>query len=262
MHLGIRGAPAFEPLSEPVVDRMLDRNRSRLNSFEIAERVGFQPFKGWSSIPEGGEVQGDSEKWMDVYLQDAASPYHPDARVTQGIHHHVKDTADVLRHDLVFHAEATDHHPAQDISLRILESAAVIFITVVPEKGHEILKLPVEKRAEEATFYADRILKRVGTFKRFMGEVKEVAYTWTFRHGPLEEGVWFSTDATERPSMMLLWANRVDGGIRKGRLFFWCWKKPEMTSGKALWSLDTKHWFDGEAYRQLNAPHNYPPGWK
>ncbi len=262
MQIGTPGAPAFKAISRPVTDRLGKYNRSNLEYFERAVRMGFVPFKGWESISASGAVQGESERWMNVFLTDRANPYHAGARVTRWAHHHTTNTDDVLRQDVVFHVEDTAERPGLDISLRILEAADVIFISVTPPKGQEILKLPLERRAEEATFYADQILRRTGTFQRYMGGAGTVAYTWTFLHSPLEEGVWFSTDATEDSALMLFWASRVDGGISNGRLFFWCWKKPEMTSGKKFWELDGKHWFDGEAYRQLNAPHQYPPGWK
>ena len=102
-----------------------------------------------------------------------------------------------------------------------------------------------------STNLASRILKMHGTM---VGpDLKDAPYEWTF-HFPADigEGVRFSTNPESACDRMWSWAYRVDGGIHEGRLYFLCFKKREMTSGKMV-TLDGQHWFDGKCWAALQS---------
>ena len=79
-------------------------------------------------------------------------------------------------------------------------------------------------------------------------------YSWVFHFPPaLQEGARFSTNAEANPRFMWSWADRVDGGIDKGRLYFLCFKKSEATSGRMI-TPNGQHWFDGKCWDVYDIP--------
>lgn len=47
------------------------------------------------------------------------------------------------------------------------------------------------------------------------------------------------------------WASRLDGGIRAGHLYFFCFKRRQSGDGSLI-LLNSRHWFDGQAWRPTN----------
>ena len=106
---------------------------------------------------------------------------------------------------------------------------------------------------------AHRILAMAGT--RLGDDYQEHAFLWRFLFPQeIREGTRFSTDPGKDVDGMWSFADRVDGGIRNGRLYFLLFKRREPTDGRRIF-LSAQHWFDGkcwEPYRNIkprSAPH-------
>lgn len=256
---GAEGVPVFKALDGPPASKdPWDRSRrGRLESFEATERVGFVPFASFDVIADS-RVAADSRKWMDVFLTSEASPYRAGARVQRSLHRATSRTDDVIRHKLTFEVEDAPDRPNVKIALRVLESLHTVLIIVDTAEGKNVLGVPPAERAAVLSWITKKVLRRTGTYVKRIGGWEGVEYAWTFLHDSLEEGSWFSTDTTKDPRRMLLWALRVDGGIRKGRVFFMAYKKPELINGRQSFTLDGAHWFDGKAWKRFETHEKLP----
>ena len=54
------------------------------------------------------------------------------------------------------------------------------------------------------------------------------------------------------------WAERADGGIRKGRLYFVLYKHYAPGDGRVV-HLNAAHWFDGKCWDVYRYQRHYPP---
>lgn len=257
---GTRDEPAFKALerASEIHDPWDADRRIRLDHFERAERVGFVPLTSFEVIADHDHVKADSEKWMGRFLAPEASPYREGARVKRFIHRASAKTLDILRHQLTFEADDGPDRPKVEVALRVFESIDTVWVVVDRVKGKSVLGVAADERPAVLSWMADRVLRRTGMYDRGFMEPLKVEYAWTFLYTSLEEGSWFSTDASQDAQEMDLWALRVDGGIRNGRAFFMGFKKPQLSHGQVWFSVSAKHWFDGKGWRDFEKPRPRP----
>lgn len=72
-------------------------------------------------------------------------------------------------------------------------------------------------------------------------------------YGSLDEGARFSTSRGTNAKLMWSWADRFDGGIANGRVYFLGFKKHEPANGRLVF-LDAQHWFDGRCWEPYRRP--------
>jgi hypothetical protein len=89
----------------------------------------------------------------------------------------------------------------------------------------------------------------------FIGKnMLEQPYFWRFLFaGPIAEGSVFTTNPDADVNWLWSWADRADGGVRRGRLYFVLYKHREATDGKIVF-LNMAHWFDGKCWEPYRAP--------
>lgn len=148
-------------------------------------------------------VYADSYRWSNAFLRPEIHPYLETLRVKRSVHLATEDTLDLLRHEY-------------ETGLEIVESR---MFSVMRVRHRGDLRMEIVRAATS-------VLKLPADFR-----YPEV----------LEEGATFSTNPTQHP-MVLDWPERMDGGIRNGRLWFLCYKRSQGVLGYR----DPKAWFDDE----------------
>jgi hypothetical protein len=218
------------------------------------EKEGFLPLDDFSDLPDGAAVRRDSELWLGRFLADQASPYQLGMKVRRSIHRAVgalpDGSPDVLRHEFqvpLAHADASSPTP-----LDVMVTETVGFLRIDARRpGFDLLQLPELERPAAIAAIAESVLRLRGSHQGRDGD--EVAHQWVFLHGPLAEGARFSTAPGESSMIMWSWADRVDGGIQNGNVYFIGMKHYPATGGTDIMRDDT-HWFDGECWEPLRNP--------
>lgn len=187
---------------------------------EALDRAGPQDYvKDWDAIPDAERVRRDSEAWCGRFLRPAFDPYRQSGQVRRSASPAKPDTYDVLRHE----------YTVQGMRVEVLET---VQFTVLRFENRTLLQLPEEEKRRTISRVATAILYLPGEF-RFPPDTAE--------------GALFSTHPEANPITLRAWTDRVDGGIRQGRLFFVCYKRIEPTDGKPIF-LNGQHWFDGKCW--------------
>lgn len=188
---------------------------------EALERAGLQDYvKDWAAVPDAEGVRHNSENWCGRVFRPDFNPYRQTGKVDLSASPARPDTFDVLRHE----------YSVQGMRLEVLET--VRFMVVRFEMSSTLSQLDEQEKRRAISRTAAGVLNVSGDF-RFPPTTSE----WYL----------FSTRPEANPITLVAWTDRVDGGIRNGRLFFVCYKRIEPTDGKPVF-LNGAHWFDGKCW--------------
>jgi hypothetical protein len=199
------------------------------------------PQPDFTALADGAAVKQDSEMWCGIFFKPQVNPHAAKPAATLAIHHATADTADIIRYD----------YGSTAMRLRLYETVDFALLRI-EEGGVDVLKLSQDKRQAAITTIAGGLLNRPAAANA--GASPEA--TWPFQFPKsIEDGSRFSTDASQEPQAMPSWASRVDGGIRAGHLYIFCFKRRQSGDGRLI-LLNSHHWFDGQAW----APYQRPKG--
>lgn len=181
-----------------------------LAAVDRAVRKGFVTVARAEELPAGARAQ--SEFWCDEVLRPEANP-HDREGARRGVHR----APDLLRHA----------YTARGLGLTVTEGRNFLLIEIDP-RSLDLLALPPERRAEAVHRAAAAILRAPAPFQL---------------PAEIGEGARFSTDDGAEPLLLSAWHRRVEGGVRRGRLYFLCYKK----AGKMLGFAREERWLEGAA---------------
>ena len=184
-----------------------------LDSVDRVAEGAYRPIAGRDALP--AQVRADSALWADRFLSSAANPHLRGWDVAWSYHLATKDTPDLIRavYDIPGHG------------LDVIESRAYLITRI-----HE----PAPATPQEVATVAELLLAKPPD-----------AAAWRFQFSTaLTEGGRFTTNPSIGPLDIMDWPDRVDGGIRHGRLYFLQFKKIPDRQGYP----DLRRWFD-EAFR-------------
>jgi hypothetical protein len=167
------------------------------------------------------QARASSGFWCASFFPSYADPHEPTLSATVGVHLATPDTLDLLKHDYVVNG----------LSVALIESRNFALLRVARESADILARAPAE-RAEEICRIAAAL---------FGGEDRQCV--WTFQlPKAIEEGATFSTNPLANPLLIATWGDRIDGGIRRGCLYFLCYKRVSQIVG--FWNA--REWFDEE----------------
>jgi hypothetical protein len=176
------------------------------------------------AIPDAERVRQYSEAWCGRFFRPQFDPYRQAGEVKVSAGPAGMDTFDVLRHD----------YRVQGMRLEVLET---VQFTVVRFEIRTLLELAEEDKRRAISRAAAGVLNLPGEF----------------RFPPvIGHGVLFSTRPEANPITLRAWTDRVDGGVRAGRLFFMCYRRLEPAGGRPVF-LNGQRWFDGKCWEPLAA---------
>ena len=209
-----------------------------LHAVWSADPGTYQDIQDLHSLPDGARVEQNSTDWSARFFTGEANPYNQQPPARRAIHHATADTFDILLHE----------YQVDGMHLLVHETLK-FFVVSIERPGKTVLEADEKDRPGYINQFASRILKMRGTMVK--PDLKDAPYEWAFQiPSDVREGVRFSTNPEVSVRRMWSWAYRVDGGIHQGHLYFLCFKKREMTSGKIV-TLDGQHWFDGKCWAVL-----------
>jgi hypothetical protein len=228
-------APVADPSEETLVgwQQALDR----------AEKDGFKPLTSVGSLPDGARVELSSREWTARFLRPAFDPWQTRSKVERTVHEGTVDTPDVLRHRFVVTLREAPDKPPVEYAVTVTETTHTLRADV-EQKGLDLASLGEDARAAAIGALADRVVPMSGSYPGAMGESRP--YAWVFKHGPLVEGARFSTNPGAEVILMKSWADRFDGGIQGGHVYFVGFKR--ITGTGRIVILDSSHWFDGKCW--------------
>lgn len=215
--------------------------RQWLQGLERAERAGFTPLMNFRELTDGPGVENESRLWAGRFFSSLASPYTKGTRVVRSTHAATSDTFDVLRHE----------YSALGRSLVLRETAAFSVLEIA-RGGDAVLDLRPRDRPESIHQIAEVVLATTGVF---VGRtMEEEPYHWRFLFPEeIVEGCAFTTNPDANVNWLWSWAERADGGIKSGRVYFVLHKHREATDGRIVF-LNTRHWFDGKCWDPYRGP--------
>jgi hypothetical protein len=194
---------------------------------EALDRAGPKDYiKEWAAVPDEANVRHFSETWCSRFFRPAFDPYRQTGEVIHSASPATPDGFDILRHE----------YAVQGMRLEVLET--VQFTVLRFETSKTLLHQSEEEKKKAISRAVAHILNLPGEFK-FPPKISD--------------GTFFSTHPEANPVTLNAWTDRVDGGIRQGRLFFLCYKRIEPTAGKPIF-LNGQHWFDGKCWKMAE-PH-------
>ena len=208
------------------------------------ERAPFEPLASFDRLPDGAGVLADSRTWAGRFLTDAASPYRQDLEVRRSIHPAAGDLPDVLRQQYALAFREDPSQPPFVLDVDLMETAAWLRVEVRP-RGVELAKVDEAERVRAVSWMAARVLRLHGVHRG--RDDQDQPHEWVFSYRRLDEGARFSTNPAQDQFAMWSWADRVDGGIGPGQLYFLGFKHHEPAGGRKI-LLDQKHWFDGQCW--------------
>jgi hypothetical protein len=229
------------------------------------EAAGFVPLRDFSELPDGELVKQESEKWMRRFLLPVASPYRDGVVITRSVHRARGGLPDVLRHD--YSVQIVDTSAKRSV-IHVVISELVDEIRIEVERvGEQLLELPPAQRLGRMEWLAQSTIQLRGTHRARLAVMDDPAtweepHVWTLEFGSLEEGARFTSNRKKNMLTMWSWADRFDGGIARGKLFFLGFKQIEPANGKLVF-LANDHWFDGKCWsivrqaeekKPINAP--------
>lgn len=199
---------------------------------------GFVKLTSFDALEDGLRVEANSRRWAERFFRYEASPYREGVAVLRFVHHGTSRTYDLLRHVYTY----------KNVAVEVTESVQVVLIRLHPVDDGEILRENDEASAGSIAGLTRRILALSGRYVDQFGQTH--TYQWAFRYKPpLGEGSCFTTnpDVLPVPGLLRSWAERVDGGIAKGKLFFLGYKNHLSGDGRLIF-LSGRHWFDGRCW--------------
>ncbi|MEE2829147.1 MAG: hypothetical protein VX498_08160 [Myxococcota bacterium] len=201
-----------------------------------AEAEGFESIEGFGVLPDGSSVAEDSRGWCHRIFAEGVSPWREGSGAERSVRRGSGTKADLLRH----HWSSGEHR------LELVESIEWLFLRVQPKDGG------APASWEEARRWLDAVLRTKGVEYDSFGQ--ERPYELGFRfEGPVTDGAGFSTPKTAPNELTESWTDRVDGTLERGGLSLLVHKRRSQSSGRLIF-LDSKHWFDGQAWESYRAP--------
>jgi hypothetical protein len=215
-----------------------------LKALEEADKDGFTELADFTALPDGARVRMDSETWARRFLTDAANPFRPDLHARRSIHRSCNGLPDVLRHEYAIAlARGLDPRPVK-VHMTVDETVGWLRIEARPA-DFDLAKLSADQRAPAIAWLAEHVLRLRGDHRTHQQE--DARYAWEFLYRTLDEGTRFSTDPGQLVVTMWSWADRVDGGIQHGQVYFLGFKQRAPVNGKLV-RLNPDHWFDGKCW--------------
>lgn len=178
---------------------MDDESGSRLEAWiravERAGEHGFEEIEGLDALPE--HARSESEFWCDEILTPLANPHDaPGAR--HRICRATDDIPDLIGHDL----------RAGDLSISVIEGRNFLWVRV--DRGSlDLLAIPPLERPAAVARVAAALFKA----------------PLDFGCDAIGEGSMLCTDPAVDPRHLSSWAGRAEGLIRRGELWFVCYKR-------------------------------------
>lgn len=235
---------ALNPLEQDTSDPSAEAIRQYIDILDKVDAKNRTELTDFGQLADGPEVKLDSETWARRFLSDAASPYRAGLAVKRSTHPTEGDLPDVLRHEYDLSVDQESNLPSVTIHMVVEETVG--WIRIRPTRSDMDLRtVTVPNRVAAIGWIAQRVLRLQGTHRGRTNE--DAAHSWVFLYKNLEEGARFSTDPSQRVTVMWSWADRVDGGIRGGQPYFLGHKHHEPAGGKLIF-LNPDHWFDGKCW--------------
>jgi len=234
----------------PRLDVSLEQVKKRVAMIAQSRSAAFIPlppgarFADVTAMTDGERVELDSRQWAETFFVKGASPWRPYSRRGRSfLAASGGGPVDVLRHE----------YQVDKWALRVYETAEGIFVSV---EGLVLAALP-EGRRQQVTDVADELFKMAGTRS---GRAGRTPYRWVFQldGNDVTEGATFSSAPEVSVAFMESWADRIDGGINGGNLYFLLWKRHESGDGRWI-RLNEAHWFDGSCWTSLQRGKYAPP---
>jgi hypothetical protein len=189
----------------------------------MVERVPREAFTEALDFEQiSGPARADSWFWSDSIFAEDARPHDAALGCWHGFHVATADIPDLLRHE----------YKAQGLDLIVTESRNFVLVQVA-QSSLNILALSSRDRAAAIERVARLIFR----------ESDAKALTLPPR---IDEGTTFSSNVNADPARLACWNERLEGGIRKGSLYFLCYKKTSQRAGYE----NAMQWFDDE-FRRL-----------
>lgn len=212
-----------------------------LDVLDRAEARGYEPLVSLRDLGDAKGVENESRAWAARFFSPGASPYVKGTRVVRAVHAATSDTFDVLRHE----------YTALGLDLAMFETAGFAVLRIV-RGGDDILALRPRDRIEAVHEVAERVLATRGVYTG--RDMQERPYHWRFLFpAGIVEGGAFTTNPDANANWLWSWAERADGGITGGRLYFVLYKQREATDGRIV-MLNMAHWFDGKCWEPYKGP--------
>jgi hypothetical protein len=190
---------------------------------------------GFDLLADGAGVELDSHTWAENFFQPAASPWFEGCKAER-----LFAKGGAAHHDVLVHRYTL----GDDLQIDVTESVKSLLVRVGLLSG-DLLEGGDTTAAGRIAALADRVLLRAGEAD-FLGESRP--YRWVFQYQPpLAEGSRFSTAPDLFSPMFQTWADRVDGGIDRGQVVFFCTKHRSSGDGQMV-SLRGRGWFDGSCW--------------
>lgn len=177
-----------------------------------------------ASIPPG--ALADSCMWCERVLSPTVSPYCEGVQARRSVHRAGRATADLLRHD----------YAAAGLRLTITESRNFLLIEVARESV-DVLSLPEEARATAIRRVARRLFCPSATGAATSRTCLPPRLRLPAR---IDEGTVFNSNPRADPRLLGDSAERVDGGVRGGVLYFICYKREPHRVG----FVNARQWFE------------------
>ena len=191
---------------------------ARVARWLSAARLGREQFT-WvldiEEIPAG--VRADSSFWCDLVLQPEANPYSEGARARHAFHVATRGTLDLLRHEIG--------------DIVIIEGRNFLLVEA-PRACAETFALPPPARR--------------GAVQRLAADLFRPALRIP---AVISERSRFTIGRRADPRLLAGEADRVDGGVDCGNLYFLWYKKP----GQRVGFLNGRQWFDDDFRRRVAA---------
>jgi hypothetical protein len=194
---------------------------------EGASSEGFTRVERFEEIPAA--ARADSWFWCDCIFASELSPHNEALAPKHAFHRATADKPDLLRHE----------YKAGGLDLVVTESRNFVLVQVA-RSSLDILALQGAERGAAIQRVADALFnRRRGTSSRGSSGHDEVCAPLPVPSG-VDEGTCFSSDPEVDPSLLSCWSDRIECGIRDGRLYFLIYKKMAQCAGYA----NASQWFD------------------
>lgn len=187
---------------------MENRGENRVAAWRAAvDDVGPCGWREIGSLAElPAQVRADSHYWCDQVFTPEANP-HDAPGATRSVHCGAGCAPDLIRHD----------YSMQGLRLRVVEGRN--FLLVCVDRGSlDLLALPEGERAAAVARAAKAIFRAPLSF----------CHCET-----LTDGSMFCSDPGVDPWVAASWAERAEGGVRDGELWFGCYKRVSQLVGFA-----------------------------
>jgi hypothetical protein len=195
----------------------------------------FMELPSFEGLQAGAAVEQDSRRWAERFLRPAVSPYGPASNVRRSVHYASGTSFDLVRHELY----------VGDLGLEITESVRFVLVRVLLPPATWLERSEAEA-SEAVDTLAEQILVTPGTAPDLFGQAND--YRWSLLYEPpIRDGARFTTAPAADPAVLRSYADRLDGGVEGGTLFFLGFKAHASGDGRLIF-LNGKRWFDGKCW--------------